>query len=365
TVTAVERFPFRFADRPNDGYNAEALLVDPWTGRAYVVTKQSGPRAGLYEVPLSPGSATPAIASRVGDIALDITQPAGDSFLITAGDVSASGEAIVLITYTHGFLWRRANGETIPQALARPPCALPPMRGDGPEAVALDWDGRRYFTTAEGVGAPLYAFAQGGPANGTRAGTSRVLDDFEDGDVKNRCGANGITVSDGSWEAACDTYGESRLRMEVVTGTGTRPGKVLHVAGHLGNSGGGKWAWAKCRTTLQSDGGPASLAESQGLRFRARSARTASVRLQAEGIVGGRDHTQSGTGHQVRFLTGPEWTTYEFRWPEFTQPSWACPGANCTGPLTIDRVKLLSWTFTEPGLDIDFDLDDVALLNFR
>lgn len=359
--SAVESFPFRYADRPNDGYNAEALLVDPWTGKAYVVTKQNGARAGLYEVPLIPGSATPVVASRVGDIALDIAHPAGDSFLITAGDVSASGEAIVLITYTHGFLWRRAKGESIPQALARPPCALPPMHGDGPEAVALAGDGRRYFTTTEGVGAPLYAFAQGSAAKQSRAGTSRVFDDFEDGDSKNRCGASGITASDGAWEAACDTFGESTLRMEVVTGTGTTPSNVLHVAGRLGKSGGGKWAWAKCRTTLLSDGGPASLGGSKGIRFRARSARTASVRLQAEGIVGGRDHTQSGTGHQVRFLTGPEWRTYEFFWPEFVQPSWACPGENCTGPLTTDRVKLLSWTFTEPDQDIAFDLDDVSL----
>ena len=135
------RLELRYADGPHD---AETLLVDPLDGELAVVTKSFGGENRVYVargstlrrgplVPVSPGEA------------------------VTAGDVSADGRTIVLRTYDRALVWSRKPRESLPNALAREPCAAGAdlsAEGQG-EAIALTADGRSFFTVAEGERPPL------------------------------------------------------------------------------------------------------------------------------------------------------------------------------------------------------------------
>ena len=142
---AAGRLDLRYADRPHD---AETLLVDPSDGTLAVVTKSFGGENRLYVaqgstlrrgplVPVSPGEA------------------------VTAGDISADGRTIVLRTYDRALVWSRDPRESLPNALAREPCAAGvDLAGEGQgEALALARDGRSFFTVAEGSRPPLRRYA--------------------------------------------------------------------------------------------------------------------------------------------------------------------------------------------------------------
>ena len=57
-----------------------------------------------------------------------------------------------------------------------------------------------------------------------------------------------------------------------------------------------------------------------------------------------------------------EWKAFTFYWNEFSQPSYACPGDGCVGPLTVDKVGSFGWNPSEQSKEIDFWLDDIELL---
>lgn len=142
TVVAVA-----YPDGPRD---AETVLADPRSGDLFVVSKQwDGADAGLYRVPSSTASgADPVAMQRVASVP---TQAA----LVTGGDISPDGSIIALRTYGDVRLWDRAEGESVAQALARPPsCRVVVLERQG-EAVAFTADRRGIVTLSEGAGSSL------------------------------------------------------------------------------------------------------------------------------------------------------------------------------------------------------------------
>lgn len=146
----AERFVLRY---PDGAHDAETLLVDPVSGDLFVVTKDPQGRSGVYR------AAAPLDGGRTGEMDLVATLDLGAGGLATAGDVTASGDAIAVRTYFSVFVWGRREGETVAEAFGRPPCRAPRPAELGGEAIGFDPDGRGYTTTVEGEGSPIRHWA--------------------------------------------------------------------------------------------------------------------------------------------------------------------------------------------------------------
>lgn len=76
----------------------------------------------------------------------------------TGGDISALGDAIAIRTYDHAYLWRRAPGVTIAEALSGAPCHLPLAFELQGESIGFMADGAGYYTLSEGTSEPLHVY---------------------------------------------------------------------------------------------------------------------------------------------------------------------------------------------------------------
>jgi hypothetical protein len=155
-LAGAEAFALTYADGPRD---AEALLADPVTGDLFVLDKDlGGGPAGAYRLPAgsaaSPAAApgAPLTLERVADVGL----PAGQ--IVTGASASPDGALLAVRTYTGVYLWDRAPGQDVAEALAAEPCAAPSRLEPQGEAVAVLADARGYVTVSEGEHPPLHAF---------------------------------------------------------------------------------------------------------------------------------------------------------------------------------------------------------------
>ena len=165
---SVERIALRYPDAPHD---AETLMVDPLTGDLVIVTKEIiAGDSGVYVASadaLATGSAT---LERVGTLLKATLTSAktppddasalvrGVGWLPTGGDISRDGALIAIRTYASVFIWARADGQTVAEALAGVPCEAPSMLEPQGEAIAFTPAGDGYYTVSEGANPPLYRF---------------------------------------------------------------------------------------------------------------------------------------------------------------------------------------------------------------
>ncbi|MEW6169743.1 MAG: hypothetical protein AB1651_18980 [Pseudomonadota bacterium] len=140
---------------PDGARDVEGVAVDARAGHIYLLSKRDAvPR--LYRVPLAP-DADAVVAEALGEIAIPRAMtigPWGRSFnYTTAMDIDDAGSTLVVTTYTHAYLYRRAADESWPAALRRAPqgIALP----DYAQIEACALDGAALWLTSEGVPAPL------------------------------------------------------------------------------------------------------------------------------------------------------------------------------------------------------------------
>ena len=145
-LDGVEAITLAYADGARD---AEALLADPVTGDLFIVTKVLVGPAGVYRIPAGAGGGATIAMEREGDLA---------GSLVTGGDISSDGSVIGLRTYTSVLLWERAPGESVPEALAGPPCTAPAVAEPQGEALAMATDGRGYVTVSEGANPTINVF---------------------------------------------------------------------------------------------------------------------------------------------------------------------------------------------------------------
>jgi hypothetical protein len=152
----VERFDFEYPGHVT--YDAETLLVDPKTLELFIVTKprSESPKVFRAKPPLDPTHTT--ILDEVAVLTV-FDRGTKRSTLVTAGDVSADGSAILIRTYTTAYLWRRAPEESLVAALRRDPCPAPLVRESQGETIAFAADGRAYYTLSEGRYPALFRFA--------------------------------------------------------------------------------------------------------------------------------------------------------------------------------------------------------------
>jgi hypothetical protein len=141
----------RYPDGPHD---AEALLHDPRSGDLLIVSKDAlGSTVYRAAAPVEDGQELEAI----GTIAPWEGGPSDG--LVTGGDVSPDGSAVLLRTYGAAWLWRRTPRATLADAFATEPCPVPLAAEPAGEAIAWEADGGAYRSVSEGPSPPLWRYA--------------------------------------------------------------------------------------------------------------------------------------------------------------------------------------------------------------
>jgi hypothetical protein len=144
-----EVFRLRYPDGPHD---AEALMIDAATGDLFIATKQQR-GARLYRAAVSDlGSEGVTNLELVGYLNVDD---------ISGGDISRTGDWIMLRSEDRGWLWARTSGEDVAAAMQRTPVRVLTRgseQGKNGEAVGFSPDGRGYFTVSEGKQEAAYYF---------------------------------------------------------------------------------------------------------------------------------------------------------------------------------------------------------------
>lgn len=152
TVTG-ERLPFQYPAGARN--NAEALIVDPQSGRPYVITKAPGgfqpSTVFRFPLPLTPG--TQVTLEEV--VTLPVPGPTDSQ--LTGADASPCGDAVLLRMYNRLVLMR-TDGGALESAFGAAPVNVPVAQEVQGEAVAFSADGRSYFTASETItdAPPLY-----------------------------------------------------------------------------------------------------------------------------------------------------------------------------------------------------------------
>lgn len=149
-VDAVDTFELAYPDGPHD---AEALLIDPTSGDLYIVTKELSGTALVFRA-ATPSSPSGVITlEQVGQVDLPAIIP-----LVTGGDVSPAGDAVLLRLYTDVLLWPRPPGAPLADAFSREPVALSPASERQGEAIGYAGDGLGFYTISEGVQPPVHYY---------------------------------------------------------------------------------------------------------------------------------------------------------------------------------------------------------------
>ncbi len=149
----AEAFPFRYPDGRHD---AEALFVDPKSGRPYVITKTMSPPCGVYRFPLPLRPGEKVTLEKVKGEAADRLSKV---ILITGAASSADGTRVVVRTYFGAFELTRTRGgpgssfETIFSTI--PVTIKLPLERQG-EAISYTLDGKSIITTSERIPAPIF-----------------------------------------------------------------------------------------------------------------------------------------------------------------------------------------------------------------
>ncbi len=146
TVDGVFPSATSIAFQLDDGpFDAEALFIDPMEPAIYIVTK-SRTEAFVFTGPLTP-SETPHQMTLVTTLFLDAE--------VTAADITVDGQLIAMRGYETVWMWSRADGQSIADALAAEPCTAPSPEERQGESIAFDpeWG---YFTVSEGIAPPIH-----------------------------------------------------------------------------------------------------------------------------------------------------------------------------------------------------------------
>jgi hypothetical protein len=143
TVTA-EKLEITYPDGP---HNAEALMVDPFDGTIYILTKSSGSAVVYRTEWVDSGAATLQRVTRL--------KVPGSFGGVTGADISPAGDRVVMSTYTGAVELVLAPGKNFDSIWhSRPRMVDVGVRAQG-EAIAYSAVGSSILATSEGIGSPI------------------------------------------------------------------------------------------------------------------------------------------------------------------------------------------------------------------
>jgi hypothetical protein len=141
----------KYPDGPKD---AETLMIDPLQKLIYIVSKRHD-TVGIYTTPLNFKAKDTVVLTRRGKLFFKGYKPFK---WITAGDISKDGRQILLKSYEKVYYWKRNDDEPIWETMQKTPQELNYQQEKQGEAIGFTPDGKGYYTTSEGVFAPIYYY---------------------------------------------------------------------------------------------------------------------------------------------------------------------------------------------------------------
>ncbi len=147
---AVEPLNFRYPDGRHD---AEAIFVDPQSGRPYIVTKTMSPPCGVYRfpLPLTPGETV--TLEKVSGEAVDRIE---QLMLVTGAAASRDGSRVIVRSYFTAVEMTRARSSPFETIFKSSPQTVKlPIERQG-EAISYSPDGQAIITVSEKLPAPIY-----------------------------------------------------------------------------------------------------------------------------------------------------------------------------------------------------------------
>ena len=141
----------KYPDSPKD---AETLMIDPLEKLLYIVTNR-GDAVGVYTAPLNSTPGDTVTLTKKCTLTFSGIKPLK---WITAGDISKDGKHILLKSYQEIYYWERKSNESVWQAMEKKPHNPHYEEEKLGEAIAFSADGKGFYTTSEGVFAPIYYY---------------------------------------------------------------------------------------------------------------------------------------------------------------------------------------------------------------
>ncbi len=132
----VEAIHFRYPDGPRD---AETLMVDPATADLYVISKREQ-AVRVYRAAFPQLTDAVITLEALGKLPLNG---------VTAGDISADANEVLVKTYEAVHYWPRLPGQDLGEALQEPPRRLPYYPEPQGEAIAWHPAAGGYYTLSE------------------------------------------------------------------------------------------------------------------------------------------------------------------------------------------------------------------------
>lgn len=147
---AFESYRFSYED---GRHNAEGLLVEPRTGRLYVVTKVAdGQPSSVYALPPDPSATALNTAIKV----VDLPVPASGGRAVSASSAHPCGAGFLLRTYDAVYEFRIAPSEPFESAFSASPVRVAEPSEPQSEGISYLSDGSGFVTTGETAAAPIY-----------------------------------------------------------------------------------------------------------------------------------------------------------------------------------------------------------------
>lgn len=132
----AEKLEFSYPDGARD---AEALIVDPITQDIYIITKREK-KSRIYMAKAPHVADSKRTLTFVGELPMP---------LITAADISAKGDEILMKDYAYVYYWQRKGNEPVSTTLKRTPTKLPYMPEPQGEAICFTKNAEGYLTLSE------------------------------------------------------------------------------------------------------------------------------------------------------------------------------------------------------------------------
>ncbi len=147
-ISEVETIIFDYPDGKRD---AETLLIDPLTKDLYVISKREVNAVRVYRAVYPQPIGKRFTLEHVNTLPLS---------QIVGGDVTSSGNEIILKSYTHVYYWKRNSNKPFWESLNQMPSTLPYFEELQGEAICWGTGASAYYTVTENhFGIPLHLYS--------------------------------------------------------------------------------------------------------------------------------------------------------------------------------------------------------------
>ncbi|OWF52811.1 uncharacterized protein LOC110447263 [Mizuhopecten yessoensis] len=154
-VTVDVDAQIRFIWNPHQ-QDSETLMVDQHRN-LYIISKVSDGQGKVGMIESSAWDTSTAIVTVSNLVTLPLSTGNNDP---TGGDISQSGQEIIIQTHHQIFYWQVVDGIGIKETFIQNPIGVPFHYKKNVESVAWDANGRGYYTVAEGHHENLYYYAR-------------------------------------------------------------------------------------------------------------------------------------------------------------------------------------------------------------